>query len=122
MPLSCDSLNRTKPNEKQDLDRPRQKWVKFTYTGRETRLVTKLFRSTQVKVAYTTNNNLEKLLRYNVTGATNKYDKSGIYQLSCPTCDRKYIGQTGRPFHVRFREHQHDYKYMSRKSKFAQHL
>ena len=115
-----DSLNRTKPNQKQDVDRPRQKWVKFTYIGRETRLVTKLFRNTQVKVAYTTNNNLEKLLWYNVTGATNKYDKSGIYQLSCPTCDR--IGQTGRPFHVRFREHQHDYKYMCRKSKFAQHL
>jgi hypothetical protein len=75
-----------------------------------------------VKTAYTTNNNLEKLLRDNVTGETNKYERSGIYQLNCPTCDRKYIGQTGIPFHARFREHQHDYKYMCRKSKFAQHL
>jgi len=94
----------------------------FTYIGRETRHVTKLFRNTQVKIAYTTNNSLEKLLHYNVTGETNKYEKSGIYQLSCPTCDTKYIGQTGRPFHVCFREHQHDYRYMCRKSKFAQHL
>ena len=83
--------------------------------------MTKLFRNTQVKIAYTTNNSLEKLLHY-VTGETNKYEKSGIYQLSCPTRDKKYIGQTGRPFHVRFREHQHDYRYMRRKSKFAQHL
>ena len=93
--------------------------AKFTYIGRETRSVTKLFRNTQVKIAYGTNNNLGRLLRYNATGTENKYEKSGIYQLSCPTCNRKYIGQTGSPFHVRFREHQHDYNYMCRKSRFA---
>jgi hypothetical protein len=34
----------------------------------------------------------------------------------------KYIGQTGRPFHVRFNEHFRDYKYANNKSKFAKHL
>jgi hypothetical protein len=34
----------------------------------------------------------------------------------------KYVGQTGRPFKVRFREHLHDFKYGKRKSKFATHL
>jgi len=34
----------------------------------------------------------------------------------------KYIGQTGRPFHVRLQEHFRDYKYVNNKSKFAQHL
>jgi hypothetical protein len=34
----------------------------------------------------------------------------------------KYIGQTDRPFHVRFQEHFRDYKYTNNKSKFAQHL
>jgi hypothetical protein len=33
----------------------------------------------------------------------------------------KYIGQTGRPFHVRFNEHFRDDKYANNKSKFAQH-
>jgi hypothetical protein len=33
----------------------------------------------------------------------------------------KYVGQTGRPFKVRFREHLHDFKYGNRKSKFATH-
>jgi len=75
-----------------------------------------------VEVSYITNNRLEKLLQYNAKGAKSKYDRSGIYQLSCPSCDKKYIGQTGRLFHVRFREHQHDYRYMCKKSKFAQHL
>jgi hypothetical protein len=33
----------------------------------------------------------------------------------------KYIGQTRRPFHVRFNEHLRDYKYAN-KSKFSKHL
>ena len=34
----------------------------------------------------------------------------------------KYIGQTGRPFTVRFHEHLRDFKYGNKKYKFAQHL
>ena len=34
----------------------------------------------------------------------------------------RYIGQTGRPFKIRFREHLHDFKYKNGKSRFAQHL
>ena len=34
----------------------------------------------------------------------------------------KYIGQTGRSFRMRFREHFRDYKYRTGHSKFAQHL
>jgi len=48
--------------------------------------------------------------------------KCGIYQLSCPDRNIKYIRQTRRPFHVRFKEHFHDFKYENVKSKFAQHL
>jgi len=46
----------------------------------------------------------------------------GVYQLKCPTCHKKYIGQTGRLFNVRFREHYNDYKYANNKFKFAQHV
>ena len=93
-----------------------------SHVGRETRQVTKLFKNIQVKIAYPTNSSLQKLLHNKVTGKTDKYEKSGVYQLSCHTCDRKYIGQTGRPFHVRSREHQNDFRHMYKKSKFAQHL
>jgi hypothetical protein len=37
------------------------KWAKFTYIGRETRFITKLLKNTNIKIAYTTNNNLGKL-------------------------------------------------------------
>jgi hypothetical protein len=34
----------------------------------------------------------------------------------------RYIGQTGRPFRVRFQEHFRDFKYGNIKSTFAMHL
>ena len=106
----------------QSPERPKPKWAKFTYVGNETRIITKLFRHSQVKVAFTTNNNLLNILQHNNTDVRNKYTKSGVYQLKCPTCGKIYIGQTGPSFSIRFREHKHDFKYMIHKSRFAQHL
>jgi len=72
-------------------------------------------------VAYTTNNNLGKLLDMQKTKRKmNKYDKNGVYKLKCPTCHKKCIGQTGRPFRVRFHDPYNDYKYANNRSKFAQ--
>ena len=106
----------------QSPEHQKPKWAKFTYVGNVTRTITKLFRHSQVKIAFTTNNNLTKILRNNTTVEENKYTRSGIYQLKCSTCGKIYVGQTGRPFSIRFREHKHDFKYMSQKSRFAQHL
>jgi hypothetical protein len=38
------------------------KWAKFTYIGKETKHITKLFKNTTVKIAYTTHNTISKLL------------------------------------------------------------
>jgi hypothetical protein len=32
-------------------------------------------------------------------------NNSGIYQLNCLECPKKYIGQTGRKFKTRYKEH-----------------
>jgi hypothetical protein len=64
--------------------------------------------NTHLKVAYTTNNSLGKLLDTQKTEKLNKFEKNGVYQLKCPRCQKKYVGQTGRPCHVRFREHYRD--------------
>jgi hypothetical protein len=39
-----------------------------------------------------------------------------------PDCNKKYIGQIDRPFHIRFQEHFHNYDNGNNKFKFAQHL
>jgi hypothetical protein len=45
--------------------------------------------------------------------------KCGVYHLTWPDCNKKYIGQTRRHFHIRFQEHFPDFKYGNNKSKFA---
>jgi len=85
-------------------------------------MVTKLFKNTNVKVAYRTKNNLGKLLKLQKIPKPDKYEKSGVYQLECITCHKKYTGQTGRPFRVRYREHYNDFKYANNRSTFSQHV
>jgi hypothetical protein len=66
----------------------------------------------------------------NTTGKLPKVNKSinknllnmAFNQLTCPDCNMKYIRQTGRPFHLRFKVNFCDFKYENGKSKFAQHL
>ena len=83
-----------------------------------------LFKETSVRIAYTTNNSINKHLtkKPHTTQPTRQYEKSGIYQLTCPDCHKWYIGQTGRSFQKRYQEHFHDYKYNKYKSKYATHL
>jgi hypothetical protein len=86
------------------------------------RFITKLFKNTNVKITFTTDNTIERCLATKLGTDQNKYDKNGIYQLTCPDCKKKYTGQMGRPFKVRFQEHLRDFKHGNNRSKFAQHL
>jgi len=57
--------NKKKKKKKVNLqkqDTERKKWAKFTYIGKETRFITKIFRKSNIKIALTTNNTIEKLL------------------------------------------------------------
>jgi hypothetical protein len=50
-------LNTTKNQEKTT------KWATFTYIGKETRKITKIFQNTTIKIAYRTKNNIQHILR-----------------------------------------------------------
>ena len=73
-------LNRIGKNIKQrqryEQENQNQRWVNFTYIGRETRYITNHLKNTYLKVAYTTNNNLRKLLEMQETQKPNKFDKN----------------------------------------------
>jgi hypothetical protein len=99
-----------------------KKWVRLTYVGKETRFITKLFKNSSALISYTKRNMINKLLSTHNHIQQDKYEKSGIYKLTCPECKKAYVGQTGRPFSVRFREHFRDYRHANNKSKFAEHL
>jgi len=42
-----------------------QKWATFTYVGKETTYITNLFKKTDMKIAFRTNNTIQKLLMHN---------------------------------------------------------
>jgi hypothetical protein len=48
------------------------------------------------------------------------YSLSGVYQMICKDCPLKNIGQTGRTFRTRYKEHIREIKTNDQSSKFAQ--
>ena len=112
------------PKHKANTNNRKDSYAEFTYFGKETRAVTKLFKETQLRVAYKVNNTINKQLvsKLNNQNSQQQYERSGVYSLTCPDCLMKYIGQTGRTVEKRFQEYFHDFKYNIRKSNFATHL
>ena len=47
------------PRKVTNIERKKTKWAKFTYIGREIRAVTKIFKNTNVKVTFATDNTIE---------------------------------------------------------------
>ena len=50
------------------------------------------------------------------------FSLSGVYKLTCPDCNKAYVGQTGRRFATRFKEQEKALRKNSHPSSFAEHL
>jgi hypothetical protein len=99
-----------------------KKWTVFTYTGKETKFITKLFKNTSIKPAFKTTNTLKKHL-FPKRNIIDKYEYPGIYTLKCMDCPRQYIGQTGRNFKTRYyKEHTRDIHNNKSTSRYVQHI
>ena len=117
--LNTNIVKRTGKQENKDT----QKWAKFTYIGKETKYITTLFKNLPIKILFTSNNTIGRILSHKTNHKTsNQLDNSGVYRLTCPDCNMKYVGQTDPSFRIRFEEHYRDFKYSNNKSKFATHL
>ena len=103
--------------EVSDKGKQDQKWVTYTYTGNYIWKITKLFKNTNIKIAFKTNHTIGRTLheRHN----TNPYEQSGIYKLTCQSCHQVYIGQTGRKLSTRYRDH---IRLNRDESAYAQHI
>jgi hypothetical protein len=71
-----------------------EKWAKFMYMGGGTRFIIKLFKKSGLHTAFTTKHNTNKLLTYGNNDWQNKYEGSGVFQLTCLDCNKNYIGLT----------------------------
>jgi hypothetical protein len=120
-PFTPQKQHPNKTTRQQDTRTSRQKWAAFTYVCKETFHITNAFRHTDLKIAFRTNNTIHNLLKQK-NPAPVKYSLSGVYKLTCPDCNKAYMGQTGRQFSLRYNERKRAFYNNSQSSSFAQHL
>src|SRR5436190_1276689 len=73
-------------------------------------------------VSFKTNNTLGSKVTRDENKDSDPYSTSGVYKITCNECDCRYIGQTGREFKTRFKEHIRALRSPETDSKFAEHL
>jgi hypothetical protein len=71
-------------------------------------------------VAFRTRNTIQNILK--PQPQIDKYSRSGIYQLKCLDCPLKYVGQTGRAFKTRYKEHIHNIRSNNSNSGYSSHI
>jgi hypothetical protein len=117
---------RTQPHTKKfpsnTIQKEPKKWAAFTYTGKEVRAITKLFRDTEIHIAYKTKNIIQHHLQMKNDNDPDKYNHSSIYEMRCKSCNLKYVGQTGRSFRIRYKEHINAIHNKKPTSRYAQHI
>jgi hypothetical protein len=89
--------------------------------GKETKFIKELHKNSNFNIPYKTYNTIPRLLAYMQQEYTNKYSGNGIYTLARPDCGNRYLGQTGRAFRTRFKEHFQSHKHQNENPKFSQH-
>jgi hypothetical protein len=99
----------------------KHKWTTFTYVGKETSYITNLFKKTELRIAFRTTSTIGKILSHK-NPTPDKFSLSGVYRLTCPDCNKVYVGQTGRRFATRFKEHEKAFGSNSHTSSFVKHL
>ena len=71
---------------------------------------------------FSTRNNLSKLLTHRSSSNTPLEKRTGVYSIKYSTCEEFDIGQTGRSFGKRFKEHLTGKNLAKITSNFARHL
>ena len=67
--------------------------------------------------------NMVKNYMPKVKHTSNKFNKNGVYQLTCQDCSKYYIGQTSRTFEKRLNEHEAAIRLKHpEKSHFSKHI
>jgi hypothetical protein len=82
-----------------------------------------LFKHTNVKISFKCNNTIVHLSKLtNKIPPHTPYERSGIYSLTCNTCQQGYVGQTNRSFKLRYQEHTRYIKNNNPQSAYALHI
>ena len=96
------------------------KYTTITYYGHISNKIAKLFKNTNIKIAYKTDNKIINKITFE--NKLDQHDKNGIYKIKCPDCNKYYIGQTKKKLKIRYSQHLNAFKKPNRyKSNLATH-
>jgi hypothetical protein len=100
------------------------KWATLTYSSPQVRKITNLFKNTNVKVIFKSNNTIAQLTKLHTATmpSSTPHDMRDIYSLTCNTCKQVYVGQTSRTLKLRYQEHTHYIKNNDPQLAYAQHI
>jgi hypothetical protein len=62
------------------------------------------------------------MIQQQQSGKQTHNDPSGIYKLKCSTCNKVYVGQSGRTISIRFKEHVRYIRSNNSTSAYATHI
>lgn len=96
-------------------------WITVPYLGLVSDKLGQELKKNGFDVAFRTTPILKSLFSCS-KDKINIWDKSGVYKLNCADCNACYVGQTGRSFKCRIREHIRDWNKQNGNSNFAEHL
>jgi hypothetical protein len=57
----------------------------------------------KMRIAFILHNTIQNIAK--LLPQTDKYNKSSIYRIESLGCPLNYIGQTGKTFHIRYKDH-----------------
>ena len=77
---------------------------------------------TDIKIAYKTTNTIQQRTKTRNPDTTHDLNKSGVYRMTCKTCNKAYIGQTSRNLTTRCRDHIRYIQTNKPQSAYAQHV
>jgi hypothetical protein len=112
------SRKKKQKQQQQDVIGQQKMWITFTYFSPLVGRVNSLSKQAKLKIAFRAVKTIEQQL----TGKQTNSDPSGIHELKCNTCNRAYVGQSGRTINVSFKEHVKYIRSNNSTSAFAAHV
>lgn len=113
----------SKQKNKNRPDLPNAKFISVEFGNSLYHTLKNELKKQNIILACKTSNKLERQLNKPHSIDTNtRLNDTGVYKLSCSDCPKVYVGQSGRSFQKRFKEHLPKPKLQTQRSKFAEHL
>jgi len=98
------------------------KWATFTHHSPKVRKLTNLFKYTNINITFKSTNAIQQSIKPKNPEKIPDYNRSGVYKLTCKTCNMSYIGQTSRDLTLRYRKHIRYIRNNDPQSAYAQHI